>query len=83
VSSTDDIDGKPVKNDDEKFPVLALTRDQFDMIRELNKCNFIKYGVNIQSVRHTHAAIIVRIPWRPGMTQGWEVLKHWAKEFEL
>lgn len=67
----------------ERFPTLALTNDQFEMIRNLDEVGFTKYKVHISSVRHTHAAIIVRIPWRPGFGQGKVVVKHWIEGFVL
>lgn len=68
---------------DEKFPTLALTEDQFAMIDSLNEVGFTKYRVHITSVRHSHAAIVVRTPWRPGFGQGRTVVKHWVEGFVL
>jgi len=42
-------------------PILALTSDQFAMIRILDSVGWRKYPVHIHKVRHSHAAIIVRV----------------------
>lgn len=70
-------------NEDEQFPTLALTKEQFEMIDALNEVGFTKYRVHISSVRHSHAAIVVRIPWRPGFGQGKVVVQHWIDGFVL
>ena len=67
----------------EKFPVLALTTEQFDMIDSLDAAGFKKYGVHIHNGSHSHAAIIMR---RSGkrFEEGKVVAKHWLnEEFEL
>ncbi|GAM87921.1 hypothetical protein ANO11243_059490 [Dothideomycetidae sp. 11243] len=66
---------------DKRFPTLALTDEQFEMINALNEVGWEKYRAHITTVRHTHAAIIVRIPWRPGFGQGRIVVKHWVENF--
>ncbi|PNS16584.1 hypothetical protein CAC42_84 [Sphaceloma murrayae] len=66
---------------DERFPTLALTKEQFDMIENLNKVGFEKFRVHITQVRHSHAAIVVRTPWRPGFGEGRTVVKHWVSQF--
>ena len=65
------------------FPTLALSDEQFEMIRNLDRVGFRKYLVHIQNHRHTHAAIIVRIQ-KPGFDEGKLVVRHWLDEaFEL
>ncbi|KAL4921871.1 putative serine esterase-domain-containing protein [Aspergillus aurantiobrunneus] len=64
-------------------PTLALTPDQFSMIKSLNAVGFHKYPVYIHHHRHTHAAIVVRMD-KPGFEEGHIVIKHWLdREFEL
>ncbi|KAL2815557.1 putative serine esterase-domain-containing protein [Aspergillus granulosus] len=64
-------------------PTLALTPDQFSMIKALNHVGFRKYPVYIHNHRHTHAAIIVRMD-KKGFEEGHTVIKHWLdNEFEL
>lgn len=66
-----------------EFPTLALTPQQFEMVRALDKVGFRKYCVHIHAVRHTHAAIIVRIQ-KPSFDQGKIVVRHWLdEEFEM
>lgn len=67
----------------DKFPTLALTNEQFEMIENLDRVGWIKYHVNIKKVRHTHACIIVRIPSRRSFDEGRVVVGHWVKEFEI
>ena len=63
------------------FPTLALTPEQFAMVRALDDVGFRKHRVHIQKVRHSHAAIIVR---RAGMDEGKVVARHWLnEEFEI
>ena len=65
------------------FPTLALLPAQFEMIRNLDAVGWTKYAVNIEKVRHTHAAIIVRME-RESFKEGWTVIGHWVEEeFEL
>ncbi|KAF4554929.1 Serine esterase-like protein [Elsinoe fawcettii] len=66
---------------EEKWPTLALTKEQFEMIESLDQVGFTKYRVHISTVRHSHAAIVVRQPWRPGFGQGRTVVKHWVEGF--
>jgi hypothetical protein len=64
-------------------PTLALTPDQFSMIKSLNRVGFRKYPVYIHKHRHTHAAIVVRMD-KEGFEEGHTVIKHWLdNEFEL
>jgi hypothetical protein len=60
-------------------PTLALTPEQFEMIEGLDSLGWRKYPVWIHKVRHTHAAIIVRMD-KPSFSEGEVVLSHWAKE---
>ncbi|KAL2839048.1 putative serine esterase-domain-containing protein [Aspergillus pseudoustus] len=64
-------------------PTLALTPDQFSMIKSLNRVGFRKYPVYIHNHRHSHAAIVVRMD-KEGFEEGHTVVKHWLdNEFEL
>ncbi|GAO19478.1 uncharacterized protein UV8b_00425 [Ustilaginoidea virens] len=60
-------------------PTLALTPQQFEMIRSLDTLNWRKYPVWIQQHRHSHAAIIVRLE-KKSFDEGWVVLKHFAED---
>ena len=62
------------------FPTLALTREQFGMINSLDDVGWRKYPVHITKSRHSHAAIIVRIPTRQAFEEGKVVVRHWVKE---
>lgn len=65
-----------------KFPTLALTREQFAMIDSLDAVGWDKFPVHITKVRHTHAAIVVRMN-RGGFSQGKIVIGHWIGRFEV
>lgn len=66
-----------------KRPTLALTPDQFSMIKSLNAVGFRKYPVYIHNHRRTHAAIIVRSD-KPEWKEGHIVIQHWLDHrFEL
>lgn len=61
------------------FPTLALANAQFRMIHNLDKLGFRKFPVWIHNDRHTHAAIILRLPvkrWEEGRV----VVRHWVEE---
>lgn len=60
-------------------PTLALTPEQFEMIRSLDALKWRKYPVWIHRDRHSHAAIIVRMEKRT-FDEGWVVLRHYANE---
>jgi hypothetical protein len=65
------------------FPTLALTNDQFAMIKSLDDVGFRKYPVHITKSSHSHAAIIVRTP-RSAFEEGKVVVKHWLdNEFHI
>ena len=65
------------------FPTLALTPEQFAMVKALDNVGFRKYRVHIQKVRHTHAAIIVRVQ-KKDFDEGKVVVRHWLEEeFEV
>ena len=73
-SKTDPING---------FPNLALSAEQFEMIKALDNVGFRKYPVWIHKIRHTHAAIVVRSP-KKEYEEGKCVAKHWLdREFEV
>ena len=61
------------------FPTLALAPYQFAAIQALDKLPWRKYPVWIHKVRHSHAAIIVRID-KPSFDEGRVVLRHWVTE---
>lgn len=64
-----------------EFPTLALTAQQLEMVRALDEIGFRKYRVHIHTVRHTHAAIIVR---KASLGEGKVVVRHWLdEEFEI
>ncbi|BDD57091.1 hypothetical protein MPDQ_000486 [Monascus purpureus] len=64
-------------------PKLALTPAQFAIIDSLNAVRFRKYPVYIHNHRHSHAAIIVRMP-KKGFEEGKIVVKHWLdNEFKV
>ncbi|KJX97809.1 lipase/serine esterase like protein [Zymoseptoria brevis] len=64
------------------FPLLALTKEQFEMIDVLDSVGFVKYPVHIQKHRHTHAAIVVRIN-KASFDEGKVISEHWAGKFEI
>lgn len=77
--------GKPPSTefDEVKYPLLALTREQFGIIDSLNAIGFRKYPVYIHKAMHSHAAIIVRMP-KESFSEGKIVVRHWLDhEFEL
>lgn len=61
------------------FPTLALTPAQFAIVDNLNSVGFRKYPVHIHNARHSHAAIIVRMP-RKSFDEGKVVIRHWLEE---
>ena len=64
-------------------PTLNLTEEQFAIIDSLDKVGFKKYRIHISKVRHTHAAIIVRMK-RDAFDEGKVVVRHWLdEEFEI
>lgn len=71
--------GKDRQDRSAEFPTLALTSAQFAMIKSLDDCGFKKFLVHISKLRHTHAAIIVRIQ-RPTYDEGKIVIDHWLNE---
>lgn len=62
-----------------EVPTLALAPYQFRMIQALDNVGWRKYPVYIHKVRHSHAAIIVRVD-KPTFDEGRVVLKHWLDE---
>lgn len=73
--------GKLEKSDSSKhvFPTLALAPYQFRVIDTLDSLGWRKYPVHIQQLRHSHAAIIVRVQ-KPRYSEGYEVFRHWLDE---
>ena len=84
ATSSDLSNEKVLPREDEgAFPTLALLPAQFEMIRNLDAVGWRKYAVNIEQVRHTHAAIIVRME-RESFREGRVVIGHWIEEeFEI
>ena len=62
-----------------EFPTLALTSEQFGMIKALDDVGFRKYPVHIHKTSHSHAAIVARNT-RPSLQEGKVVIQHWLKE---
>lgn len=74
---------KSTSSQSAEFPTLALTPEQFAMVKALDNIGFRKYRVHIQKVRHTHAAIIVRVQ-KKDFDEGKVVVRHWLEEeFEV
>ena len=74
---------KSTSSQSNEFPTLALTPEQFAMVKALDNVGFRKYRVHIQKVRHTHAAIIVRVQ-KKDFDEGKVVVRHWLdEEFEV
>jgi hypothetical protein len=73
------LDGEEKSGQGKEVPTLALAPFQFRMIQALDNVGWRKYPVHIQQVRHSHAAIIVRID-KPSFDEGRVVLKHWLEE---
>ncbi|KAK4993443.1 hypothetical protein LTR50_000373 [Elasticomyces elasticus] len=65
-----------------EFPLLALTEEQFAMVRNLDAVGWRKYPVHIKKVGHTHAAIVVRMD-RKSFEEGRVVIGHWVETFEV
>lgn len=78
TSVSNDNAEKPVSRQHE-MPTLALAPYQFRMIQALDNVGFRKYPVWIHKVRHSHAAIIVRVD-KPSFDEGRVVLRHWLDE---
>ncbi|KAE8149541.1 DUF676-domain-containing protein [Aspergillus avenaceus] len=67
----------------QRHPTLALMPAQFAIIESLNSVGFRKYPVYIHNHRHSHAAIIMRVP-KKGFEEAKVIVKHWLdKEFEI
>ncbi|SMR42064.1 unnamed protein product [Zymoseptoria tritici ST99CH_1E4] len=85
-SSEDTKDAELARRESSKketdFPLLALTKEQFEMIDVLDSVGFVKYPVHIQKHRHTHAAIVVRIN-KASFDEGKVISEHWAGKFEI
>lgn len=65
------------------FPTLALTPLQMSIVKSLNAVGFRKYPVFIHNHRHSHAAIIRRVP-KKGFDEAPVVITHWLDtEFEI
>ena len=73
---------KSLAAEDTDFPVLALTPEQFAMVDALDHIGFTKYRVWIHKVRHSHAAMIVRMR-RQAFEEGKVVVRHWVSTFEV
>lgn len=64
------------------FPTLALTPEQFAMVKALDDVGWRKHPVHIHSASHSHAAIIVRSATRR-FDDGKVVVRHWLERFEI
>lgn len=60
-------------------PTLALAPYQFRMVQALDTVGWRKYPVWIHKVRHSHAAIVVRVQ-KESFSEGRLVIKHWLDE---
>ncbi|KAH7407426.1 putative serine esterase-domain-containing protein [Cadophora sp. MPI-SDFR-AT-0126] len=78
-SKSDVAIGGKEKADRHDPPTLALAPYQFRMIQALDSVGWRKYPVYIHKVRHSHAAIIVRME-KPSFDEGHVVLRHWLDE---
>ena len=74
-----DVSSETAKLRSPDFPTLALSNEQFMMIKALDDVGFRKYRVWIHKSRHSHAAIIVRDD-RGSFDEGKVVVKHWLQE---
>ncbi|KAK1138522.1 hypothetical protein N8T08_002439 [Aspergillus melleus] len=73
----------PDPGNSQAYPTLALTPLQMSIIKSLNSVGFRKYPVYIHNHRHSHAAIIRRVP-KKGFDEAPVVIKHWLDtEFEI
>lgn len=59
-------------------PTLALAPSQFEMIDSLDSLGWRKYPVWIHKVRHSHAAIIVRMD-KETFSEGRVIMRHFAE----
>lgn len=59
-------------------PTLALVPVQFEMIESLDSLKWRKYPVWIRKVRHSHAAIIVRMD-KESFSEGRVVMRHFSE----
>jgi len=78
-SSADDENSEKVGLRHHEVPTLALAPYQFRMVQALDNVGFRKYPVYIHKVRHSHAAIVVRVD-KPAFDEGRVVLRHWLDE---
>jgi hypothetical protein len=78
-SSADDENPEKPGPRQHEVPTLALAPYQFRMIQTLDNVGFRKYPVYIHKVRHSHAAIVVRVD-KPSFDEGRVVLRHWLDE---
>ncbi|KKY21590.1 putative lipase serine [Phaeomoniella chlamydospora] len=60
-------------------PQLALLPSQFRMISHLDKIGLQKFHIYIHNTNWTHAAIVVRQPWRSAFGEGKTVVRHWIE----
>lgn len=70
---------KTMSSRNHDVPTLALADCQFRMISTLDAIGWRKYPVWIHNVRHSHAAIIVRMQ-RKSFSEGRIVIRHWLDE---
>lgn len=79
----DDDEEALLSDGESAFPALALSEEQLEMIRSLDRLGFRKYPVHIHHDRHSHAAIIVRMS-KKTFDEGRVVVRHWLEnEFDI
>lgn len=69
-------------NPTDEFPTLALTREQFAMVKALDEVGWEKHPVHIHNAGHSHAAIIVRMAVKR-FDEGKVVIRHFLERFEV
>lgn len=74
-------DEEPRKSSME-LPTLALTPDQFEMVRNLDEVGWEKHPVHIHNAGHSHAGIIRRMDVKR-FDEGKVVIRHWLERFEI
>lgn len=72
------VDEQPI----DEFPTLALTREQFAMVKNLDEVGWEKHPVHIHNAGHSHAAIIVRMAVKR-FDEGKVVVRHFLERFDV
>jgi len=76
-SSAEDLEKSELNQNN--TPILALAPCQFKMIQALDEVGWRKFPVHIKKVRHSHAAIILRVD-KESYNEGSVVFRHWLDE---